>query len=90
MATVQSTAKDALSSDDLSQQIDALREDLKKLVNTISGDVSDGIGQAGQRINQTGREFQKSATNTVLDHPLAAVGIAAAVGLLLGLMTRKG
>lgn len=90
MATVQSTAKDALSSDDLSQQIDALRADLKKLVNTISGEVSDGVGQAGQQINQTGRDIHKSATNTVLDHPLAAVGIAAAVGLMLGLMTRKG
>ncbi|MCD9150107.1 glycine zipper domain-containing protein [Pseudophaeobacter flagellatus] len=67
-----------------------LRDDLKKLVNTISGDVSDGIGQTGQQINQTGRDIHKSATNTVLEHPLAAVGIAAAVGLLLGLISRKG
>lgn len=90
MPTAQSIAKDAISSDDLSQQIDELRADLKKLAKTISGDVSEGFADAGKQINKTGRDLRASATDSVLDHPLAAVGIAAAVGMILGMMTRKG
>lgn len=90
MSSLLTTAKDALTADDLSQQIDALRADLKKLATTVSHDVSDGLGQAGKQISQTGRDMRASATHTVLDHPLAAVGIAAAVGLMLGMMTRRG
>jgi len=82
--------KAALSPDDLSQQIEALRADLKKLAATVSDDVSDGIGKATDRIGQTGRDAKESATNAVLGHPLAAVGIAAGIGLLLGLIARKG
>lgn len=90
MSSTLSTAKDALAPDDLSQQIDALRADLKKLATTISDDVSGRLGQTGKHINQTGRDMRASAAQTVLDHPLASVGIAAAVGLMLGMMTRRG
>lgn len=76
--------------DDLSQQIEALRADLAKLVSTLSDDLSEGVGKAGRQIGQTGRDARTAATNTVLDHPLTAVGIAVGVGLLLGMIARKG
>ncbi|WP_372674899.1 YqjD family protein [Aquicoccus sp.] len=82
--------KDAPHKDDLSHQIEALRADVSKLMATVSDDVSEGIGQAGRQISQTGRDARTTATNTVIQHPLAAVGIAAGIGLLLGLVARKG
>lgn len=79
-----------LSQDDLSHQLEVLRADVAKLVSTLSDDLSDGIGKAGRQIGQTGRDARTTATSTVLDHPLAAVGIAVGVGVLLGLAARKG
>jgi ElaB/YqjD/DUF883 family membrane-anchored ribosome-binding protein len=80
----------ASQSDDLSRQIDALRADVSKLMTTVSDDVAEGFGQAGRQISRTGRNVRATATETVLDHPLAAVGIAVGVGLLLGMVARKG
>ncbi|RYH07245.1 YqjD family protein [Tropicimonas sp. IMCC6043] len=91
MSTTQSSnAKAVLSPDEISQQIEVLRADLMKLAATVSDEVSEGIGQARHRIGQTGRDAQSSATNAVLGHPLSAVAIAAGIGLLLGLVARKG
>lgn len=87
---VTSTTKAALSSDDLSQQIEALRADLIKLATTISDNMSEGVEKAGRQIGQSGRDARATATNAVLDHPLAAVGIAASIGLLFGMLARKG
>ena len=89
-APLTSTTKAALSPDDLSQQIEALRADLMKLAATVTDDVSEGIGKAGQQIGQAGRDARTTATNAVVGHPLTAVGIAAGLGLLLGMFARKG
>lgn len=89
-SNVTPTTKSAPSPDDLSEQIDALRADLVKLAATIRDDISAGIGNAGREIGQTGRDAQATATNAVLGHPLTAIGIAAGIGLLLGLVARKG
>lgn len=85
-----STSKDAPSPDDLSEQIAALREDLKTLASTIEENLSERVEKAGQQIGQTGRDAREAATSAVTDHPLSAVGIAAGVGFLLGLFARKG
>ena len=76
--------------EDISEQIETLRADLRKLAATVTEDVSEGIGNAGRKIGETGRDARTAATKAVLDHPLAAVGIAAGLGLLLGLVARKG
>lgn len=89
-ASLTSNAKAALSADDLGHQIEVLRADLVRLAAMVSDDVSEGIEQATHRIGQTGRDAQASATNAVLGHPLSAVAIAAGIGLLLGLVARKG
>jgi len=82
-------AKITAKSEDLSDQIEALRADMSKLMATVSGDVSDGLDQAGRQISRTGRDVKVAASNKVIENPLAAVGIAVGVGLLLGLITRK-
>lgn len=89
-APVTPTTRAAPSPEDISQQIETLRADLMKLAATVGDDVSEGIGKAGQRLGQTGRDARATATNAVLDHPLAAIAIAAGLGLLLGLVARKG
>lgn len=89
-APLTSNTKAAPSPDDISQQIETLRADLMKLAATVKDDVSEGIGKAGRQIGQTGRDARATATNAVLDHPFAAIGIAAGLGLLLGLVARKG
>lgn len=78
------------SPDDLSQQIEDLREDLLKLAATVRNEMSEGIEEAGRQISKTSRDAQTTATNAVIGHPLTAVGIAAGIGLLLGLLARKG
>ena len=79
----------ATTEDDIGEQIEALRKDLARLISTLTDNTATGIGDAGHRIGQAGRDAQKTATNAVLGHPLTAVGIAAGIGLLLGLVARK-
>lgn len=82
--------KTKTSPDDLNQQIEDLREDLMKLAATVRNEMSEGIEEAGRQITKTSRDAQTTATNAVIGHPLTAVGIAAGIGLLLGLLARKG
>lgn len=86
---ITSAVKSMEGNDDLAHQIAALRADMSKLLTTVSDDVTDGLGLAGRQIERTGRQARATATDTVIDHPLAAVGIAVGVGLLLGLVARK-
>lgn len=87
--TAKTHLNNILSSDDLSHQIAALRDDLMRLAATVGGDVSDGIERTGHQITRTGRDARASATHAVRANPLAAVGIAAGIGLLLGILSRK-
>jgi len=89
-ATSTQANKTAPSPEDISAQIETLRADLMTLAATVKGDVSDGIEKAGRQIGQTGSDARATATSAVLDHPLAAIGIAAGLGLLLGLVARRG
>jgi ElaB/YqjD/DUF883 family membrane-anchored ribosome-binding protein len=84
-----STSKTTLSEDDLAQQIETLRADFMKLAKTLSADVSDEVERAGQQVRKTGRDAQATATNAVIDHPLTAVGLAAFLGFLFGMILRK-
>ncbi|MCC5996023.1 MAG: DUF883 family protein [Oceanicaulis sp.] len=79
----------AQTNEDIGEQLLALRADLTKLAGTVTHDVSDGFEEAGRQIGQTGRDAHKMATKTVRDNPLMAVGIAAAVGVLLGFLAHK-
>lgn len=89
-ASPTSSTKNAPSPDDLNEQIASLREDLKTLASTIEENLSEKVEKAGQQIGQTSRDAREAVTSAVTDHPLTAVGIAAGVGFLLGLIARKG
>jgi ElaB/YqjD/DUF883 family membrane-anchored ribosome-binding protein len=81
---------DSANQDDLRHQIEILRADVSKLMGTLSEDISGGIGKAGHQITQAGHDARVAAANTVVAHPLTAVGLAMGLGLMLGMMARKG
>ncbi|PWK61338.1 DUF883 family protein [Roseicyclus mahoneyensis] len=89
-AAITKDRSEPVADTDLSHQLEALRADVAKLVSTLSDDLSDGVGKTGRQIGQTGRDARATATTTVIEHPLTAVGIAVGVGLLLGMIARKG
>ncbi len=90
MKTANAGLKHNSRGDDLSDRVEALRADMSKLMESVSGDVSEGLDEAGRQISRKTRDAHSAATTTVINHPLAAVGIAVGVGLLLGLFARKG
>lgn len=83
-------SKTAQSTEEVAQQIEGLRADLANLVASLSSDLSEGVGKAGRQLDRTGRAAHDSASSAVVENPLMAVGIAVGVGLLLGLIARKG
>ncbi len=89
-ATALQASKTALPQEDLHAQLETLRTDLATLAATVSGDLSDGLEKTGRQISRTSRDARDAATGAVLDHPLAAIGIAAGLELFLGLVTRRG
>jgi ElaB/YqjD/DUF883 family membrane-anchored ribosome-binding protein len=80
----------ASGEDDLRHQIEVLRADVAKLMGTLSEDLTAGIGKASHQITQAGHDARVAASNTVIAHPLTAVGLAVGLGLLLGMIARKG
>jgi len=89
-AQVTASTKDLPSTDDLSRQIETLRAELARISTTAAENVAEGVSTARHKIGQTGRDARATVTDTVLEHPLAAVGVAAGFGFLLGMIMRKG
>jgi uncharacterized protein YjbJ (UPF0337 family) len=79
--TVRKVANDA----DLSNEVDAIKDDVQKLAATI-GDVAKR--QAG-RAQDNAVDAMRTAENYVRQNPLLAVAIAAGFGFLYGLFTRR-
>lgn len=88
-APITNTIGAVATAEDLGQQLQVLRTDLTKLAAMVTEDVTGGIGEAGRRIGKTSHDARAKATSALLDHPLATIGIAAGLGLLLGLVTRR-
>jgi ElaB/YqjD/DUF883 family membrane-anchored ribosome-binding protein len=79
--TVRKVANDA----DLSDEVDAIRDDVQKLAATI-GDVAKR--QAG-RVQDTAVDAMHTAENYIRQNPLQAVAIAVGLGFLYGVFTRR-
>lgn len=84
----------------LSQQLDALREDMSRLTHTVTGiaggrgsdiaaDIAEGIGEAKHYVESNGKSVENQLEETVAAHPLLALGLAAGAGLLIGAMSRR-
>lgn len=80
----------------LRQDVESLRDDLNRLRSDIGGITQqwmsrarDGMGDAMEYAQDQGGEAIKTVQHQIEDHPLASVGIALGVGLLLGAMLKR-
>lgn len=84
----------------VSQQLAALREDMARLADTVSGiaekrgrhmasDIAEGFDEAKQYVERTGKSADQRLETSVADHPLLAIGLAVGAGLLVGAMSRR-
>ena len=71
--------------EDLADQIDAIRGDLQNLTSTVSRIAGKQLNRAQDKAIETASE----AEDAIRRNPIQAVAIAAGVGLLLGILTRR-
>jgi len=85
----ESTKQAPATVDELSKQLEALRTDFVRLSASARQSAADGLNAAGHQIARTSREAKTTVEDAVIDNPLAAIGIAAGIGYLLGMFTRR-
>lgn len=78
--------------DDTARQLRQLREQVNELmeerVSPVLSDAADRATQAARRARKFTHEQADVVTDRVRDQPLVAIGVAAAVGYVLGRLTR--
>jgi ElaB/YqjD/DUF883 family membrane-anchored ribosome-binding protein len=80
-------AKRSMSRDteDLAAQMDAIRADLQNLTSTVSRIANKQMSRAQDKAIETAQE----AEDAIRRNPLQAVAIAAGLGFLFGVFTRR-
>jgi len=76
------TGRDA---DDLANQIDAIRADVQNLTSTVGRMANKQINRAQDKAMETAYEAEEA----IRRNPLQAVAIAAGLGFLFGVFTRR-
>jgi ElaB/YqjD/DUF883 family membrane-anchored ribosome-binding protein len=71
--------------DDLANQVDAIRADLQNLTSTVSRIANKQISRAQDKAIETASEAEEA----IRRNPLQAVAIAAGLGFLFGVFTRR-
>jgi ElaB/YqjD/DUF883 family membrane-anchored ribosome-binding protein len=85
--------------DAVSQQLVALREDMARLAETVSGiagrrgnrmaaDIAEGFDQARHYATSKGRAAEGQLEDSVAAHPFMTIGLAAVAGFLVGSLSR--
>ncbi len=77
--------RNAGDTDDLAKQIDAIRAEIQSLTSTVSRVANKQINRAQDKALETAQEAEEA----IRRNPLAAVGIAAGLGFLFGVFTRR-
>ncbi|WP_157973526.1 YqjD family protein [Tropicimonas sp. IMCC34043] len=86
--------------EEVSRQMAALREDMAKLAQSVTGiagrrgsgmaaDLAEGFGEARNYAVKTGRSAEARLEGTVAAHPLLVIGLAVGAGLLIGALSRR-
>lgn len=70
---------------DLANQVDAIRAEIQSLTSTVGRIAGKQINRAQDKAMETAQE----AEDAIKRNPLAAVGIAAGLGFLFGVFTRR-
>ena len=71
--------------EDLAKQIDAIRADMQNLTSTVSKIANKQMSRAQDKAIETAQE----AEEVIKRNPLQAVAIAAGLGFLFGVFTRR-
>jgi ElaB/YqjD/DUF883 family membrane-anchored ribosome-binding protein len=71
--------------DDLANQIDAIRADLQNLTSTVGRIAKGQVNRAQGKAMETANEAEEA----IRRNPLQAVAIAAGLGFLFGVFTRR-
>jgi len=77
------------TTEEMREQIATLRKDVARMTASAAEDVKDGFGAAGRQVARSGREARDGVIDAVTANPLTAIGIAAGVGYLIGVLTRR-
>ena len=75
----------ARDSDELANQIDAIRADLQNLTSTVGRIAKGQVNRAQDKAMETANEAEEA----IRRNPLQAVAIAAGLGFLFGVFTRR-
>lgn len=82
--------------DELADQVEALRNDLQKLTDTVSRIAKGQVSRAQHvardqidRVQERAYETAQEAEDAIRRNPLSAVAIAVGLGFLFGLITRR-
>lgn len=86
--------------DAIAAQIAALRADIVKLAGSVQSsatsngtalvrDMSDGLNEAAHYLGRKGHAADLRVEGAVAANPYLALGLAAGLGLLVGVMTRR-
>ena len=75
----------AKETEELAAQIDAIRTDMQNLTSTVSRIANTQMGRAQDKAKETAQEAEEA----IKRNPLQAVAIAAGLGFLFGVFTRR-
>jgi len=75
----------AKQTEDLAAQIDAIRADMQNLTSTVSRIANTQMGRAQDKAVETAQEAEEA----IKRNPLQAIAIAAGLGFLFGVFTRR-
>lgn len=84
----------------VSHQLAALREDLSRLTETVTGiagrrgsrmaaDIAEGFVEAKHFAANKGRSAEAQLEDSVAAHPFVTIGLAAGAGFLVGALSRR-
>ncbi len=84
----------------LSREVDGLRRDVAAILSRLTAgagesaeklgaDLSGVVDEATRLAERKGRETRVSVERSIRENPLTALGVAAGVGLLVGLVSRR-
>ena len=73
------------NAEELAEQIEAIRADIQSLTSTVSRVANKQLGQAQDKAV----EAMSNAEDAIRENPVSAVAIAAGLGFLFGVFTRR-
>jgi ElaB/YqjD/DUF883 family membrane-anchored ribosome-binding protein len=85
MASSDTASKKTRDTEDLAAQIDAIRSDMQNLTSTMSRIANTQLNRAQGKAMETAQEAEEA----IKRNPLQAVAIAAGLGFLFGVFTRR-